>query len=114
MPRRLPAGHQSHDKDQKEPIRSKHVHFFLSENAIAESQAWLVNVEPSAAQAIGDKLPARRHGQRAKCPTRVTTPRDGAPWDPPRPAFGGPLYVQYRRSAGATAPQKPEAKPRRA
>jgi catechol 2,3-dioxygenase-like lactoylglutathione lyase family enzyme len=28
------------DKDQKEPIRSKHVHFFLPENAIAESQAW--------------------------------------------------------------------------
>jgi hypothetical protein len=28
------------DKDQKEPIRSKHVHFFLPESAIAESQAW--------------------------------------------------------------------------
>src|SRR6266478_4269310 len=28
------------DKDQKEPIRSKHVHFFLPEKAIAESQAW--------------------------------------------------------------------------
>ena len=28
------------DKNQKEPIRSKHVHFFLPENAIAQSQAW--------------------------------------------------------------------------
>ena len=28
------------DKDQKEAIRSKHVHFFLPENKIAESQAW--------------------------------------------------------------------------
>jgi catechol 2,3-dioxygenase-like lactoylglutathione lyase family enzyme len=28
------------DKGQKEPIRSKHVHFFLPEGAIAESQAW--------------------------------------------------------------------------
>ena len=28
------------DKDQKEPIRSKHVHFFLPESEIAKSQAW--------------------------------------------------------------------------
>ncbi len=28
------------DKDQKEPIRGKQLHFFLPENAIAESQAW--------------------------------------------------------------------------
>ena len=34
-----PVGRQE-DKDQKEPIRSKHVHFFLPENAIAQSQAW--------------------------------------------------------------------------
>jgi hypothetical protein len=27
------------DKGQKEPVRSNHVHFFLTENAIPESQA---------------------------------------------------------------------------
>lgn len=32
------------DKDQKEPIRSKHVHFFLPENQIAQSQAWYAKV----------------------------------------------------------------------
>ena len=42
------------DKDQKEPIRSKHVHFFLPENAIAESQAWYGKVFGAKASVLNN------------------------------------------------------------
>jgi catechol 2,3-dioxygenase-like lactoylglutathione lyase family enzyme len=42
------------DKDQKEPIRSKHVHFFLPENAIAQSQAWYGKVFGAKASVLNN------------------------------------------------------------